>query len=250
MLLLIPSIEIRDGKCVRMVQGTKGPVYTDDPVEMAKLWRRENAKALHITDVDGAIAGHLVNFDVIARVVKTVDIPISVGGGMRSPGEVKKAVDAGVYRVVVGTMLIEKPDDAKRVIDAHGPTKVILGIDAEGGIVKTKGWSATSGLTAITVALNANRLGFRRVTYRDILVDGASRGPNLSALRDLAEKCGLRVTASGGVTNLQDLLRVQELEPYGVDSVIIGRALYENKFSCQGLWRYCEAGNFPYTAKV
>jgi phosphoribosylformimino-5-aminoimidazole carboxamide ribotide isomerase len=250
MLLLIPSIEIRNGKCVRRAMGMGGSPSTDDPVEMAKMWRKENAKALHVTDIDGAIGGRLVNFDAITRMVKSVDIPVSVGGGMRTLDEVKKALEGGVYRVVIGTMLIENPDEAKRIIDTFGPSKVILGIDAQDGIVQTKGWNASSGLTAMTVALNAKQIGFRRIVYHDILEEGARREPNLSALRGLAEKTGMRVTASGGVSDLQDLLRLQELEPYGVDSVIIGRALYENSFACQGIWRFCEAGNFPYTAKV
>ncbi|HEY6192398.1 MAG TPA: 1-(5-phosphoribosyl)-5-[(5-phosphoribosylamino)methylideneamino] imidazole-4-carboxamide isomerase [Bacteroidota bacterium] len=250
MLLLIPAIEIRNGKCVRRVVGMDGSISSDDPVEIAKLWRKENAKALHVTDIDGAIGGRLVNFNAIAQMVKSVDIPVSVGGGMRTFDEVKKALDGGAYRVVIGTMLIENPDEAKLIIEKFGPSKVILGIDAQSGIVQTKGWNASSGLTAMTVALNAKQIGFRRIVYRDILVEGEKREPHLTALRDLAEKTGMRVTASGGISNLQDLLRLQELEPYGVDSVIVGRALYENSFACQALWRFCEAGNFPYTAKV
>ena len=233
-----------------MVQGVAGFVYSDDPVEMARLWRKENSKCLHVTDIDGAMQGRLVSFDIILRMVKTVDIPIQLSGGFRTADEVKKAFDAGVYRVVIGTMIIESPDEAKRILDTYGPSKVVLGIDARNGIVKTKGWAGDSGLTAISVALNAKELGFKRIVYTDILLDGMMRGPNLAAIRMLAEKTGLRVTASGGISSLDDLLKVQEMEPLGVDSVIIGRALYENKFSCQGLWRLCEAQNFPYTAKV
>jgi len=250
MLLIIPSIEIKDGTCVRSVQGAEGFQYTDDPVERAILWRKENAKALHFTDVDGAIAGHLVNVDVINRVVKAVDIPIELGGGLRTFEEVKKAFNLGVYRVVVGTMLIEKPEEAKKALDAFGENRVVLGIDAENGLVKIEGRKVESGLTAISVALNAKQLGFKRVVYTDILLYRAMRGPNFAAIKMLAEKTGMKVTASGGVSSLDDLLKLQEFEPLGLDSVIISRALYENKFSCQGLWRMCEAGDYPYTAKV
>ena len=250
MLLIIPSIEIKDGKCLRSVQGVGGFSYTDDPVERAKLWRKENSKSLHVTDVDGALAGRMVNFDVIQRIVKAVDIPIELGGGLRTFDEVRKALECGIYRVVIGTMLIEEPDEAKRALDAFGASKVVLGIDAENGIAKIQGRHIGSGLTAISVALNAKQLGFRRVVYTDVLVYRTMRGPNLGAIKMLAEKTGMSVTASGGVSGLEDLLKLQELEPLGVDSVVIGRALYENKFSCQGLWRLCEAGNFPYTAKV
>ncbi|MBI1805231.1 MAG: 1-(5-phosphoribosyl)-5-[(5-phosphoribosylamino)methylideneamino]imidazole-4-carboxamide isomerase [Ignavibacteriae bacterium] len=250
MLLVIPAIEIKGGKCVQMVQGHEGFVYSDDPIEMAKLWRKENAKSLHVTDVDGALAGRLVNFDVIERMVKTVDIPIELGGGLRTFEEVKRAFDAGVYRVLVSTMLIDNPGEAKRIVDVFGASKVVLGIDAENGIVMTRGWKKDSGLTAISVALNAKALGFKRVVYTDITVDGTMRGANLSAIRELAQKTGMRVTASGGLSGFSDLLRLQEFEQYGVDSVVIGRALYANKFSCQELWRICESGDFPYTARI
>ena len=250
MLLVIPAVEIKGGKCVQMVQGTEGFVYSDDPVETAKLWRKENAKSLHVTDVDGAEQGRLINTVAIKRMVQTVDIPIELGGGIRTLAEAKKAFDLGAYRIVMGTVVVENPDEAKRVIDAYGSSKVVLGIDAENGIVKTRGWKETSGLTAISVALNAKALGFRRVVYTDILLDGMMRGPNFAAIKQLAEKTGMRVTASGGVSGLEDLLKLQELEPLGVDSVVIGGALYANKFACQGIWRICEAGDYPYTAKI
>jgi phosphoribosylformimino-5-aminoimidazole carboxamide ribotide isomerase len=250
MLLIIPAIEIKGGKCVQMVQGIEDSVYTDDPVDMAKLWRKENAKSLHVTDVDGAIEGRLVNFSLIRRMVKSVDIPVELGGGLRTFKEVKKAFDYGVCRIVIGTMLIENPDEAKSVLDVYGPNAVVLGIDAKNGIVKTKGFKEDSGLTPLSVALNAKQLGFKRVIYTDILLDGMMRGPNFEAIRLLAKKSGLRVTASGGIRGLEDLLRLQEMELLGVDSVVIGRSLYENRFSCQDLWRICEAGNYPYTAKV
>jgi phosphoribosylformimino-5-aminoimidazole carboxamide ribotide isomerase len=250
MLLVIPAIEIRGGRCVQMVQGEEGFVYSDSPVEMARLWRKENAKSLNVTDVDGAIQGRVMNSHVVKQMVETVDIPIGLGGGLRSFEAIQQAFDMGVYRVLVGTMLLERPDEALRALEAFGPSKVALGIDAIDGIVATRGWRQSSGLTALSVALNAKELGFRRLVYTDIRLDGTLRGVNLHMLRQLGEKTGMRITAAGGVAGLHDLLQLQELEPYGVDSVVIGRALYENRFSCQSLWRRCEAGDFPYTAKV
>lgn len=250
MLLIIPAIEIKGGKCVQTVHGHEGFVYSDDPIEMAKLWRKENAKSLHVTDIDGALEGRLINFDVIERMVKTVDIPVELGGGLRTFGEVKRAFDAGIYRVLLRTMVIEEPDETKRILESFGASKVVLGIDAENGIVLSHGKTRQTGLTAVSVGLNAKELGFRRIVYSDITVHGTMRGPNFSAIRQLAEKTGLKITAASGVSGLSDLLRLQELEPLGVDSVVIGRALHSNNFACQGLWRLCEAGNYPYTAKI
>lgn len=250
MFLVIPAIEIKSGKCVEMIQGVEGYVYSDDPIEMAKLWRKENAKSLHVTDVDGALEGRLVNFDVIERMVKTVDIPIELGGGLRTIAEVRRAFDAGVYRVVLGTILIENPDEAKKILDTFGASKVVFGIDAAHGYIMTRGYRFAAGITALSAGLNAKALGFRRIVYTDITLDGTLRGLDLPGIRMLGEKTGLRITASGGISGLADLLRLRELEPYGVDSAVIGRALHSNKFACQELWRMCEAGNYPYTAKI
>jgi phosphoribosylformimino-5-aminoimidazole carboxamide ribotide isomerase len=250
MLLVLPAIDIKGGRCVQMVQGVEGFAYSDDAVEMARLCRLENAKTLHVTDIDGAQEGHLVNTETIRRMIARVDIPISVGGGLRTFDDVRAAFDLGAYRVRLATMMIENPDETKRILETYGPSKVILNIDAMDGIAATRGWTESSGLTALTVALNAKAVGFSRLVYTDIHLDGTMHGVNIAMLRELAEHSGMRVTAAGGVGGLDDLLKIQELEPLGVDSVVIGRALYQNMFSCQALWRMCEARNYPYTARV
>lgn len=250
MLLIIPAIELRSEHCVRKVQGLEGMPYGDDPVQMVKLWRVENTKSLHVTDVDGAIAGKPMSLETVKQMVKAVDIPIELGGGMRTFDDVCKAFELGVYRVLISTMIIESPDDAKRTLDKFGASKVAVSIDAIEGLAATHGWQQTSGLTPLSVALNAKALGFRRLVYTDITLHKNLEGVNLETLRQLAEMTGMRVTSAGGIRGLDDLLKVQELQKYGVDSVIIGRALYENKFSCQAIWRMCEKENFPYTAKV
>jgi phosphoribosylformimino-5-aminoimidazole carboxamide ribotide isomerase len=250
MLLVLPAIDIKGGRVVQMVQGVEGFAYSDDAVEMARLCRLENAKTLHITDIDGALTGRPVNTDTIRRMAASVDIPLSIGGGFRTFDDVRTAFDQGAYRVRLATMMIENPDETKRVLDTFGPSKVILNIDAMDGIAAVRGWAESSGLPALTVALNAKALGFRRLVYTDIHLDGTLGGVNLEMLRELAEKTGMRVTSAGGVGGLEDLLRIQELEPLGVDSVVVGRALYQNRFSCQALWRMCEARHYPYTARV
>jgi len=250
MLLIIPAIEIQGGRSVRTAQGVNGFNYSDDPVELAKLWRTENAKALHVTDLDGAREGRVVNGDAIHRMVQTVDIPLIVGGGLRTFEAVRWAFETGAYRVLISTMLIENPDEAKRVLDTYTASKVVLGIYAVNGFVVTHGHQSRSGLTALSAALNAKTLGFRRLVYTELAADGSPAPVNLKILREIGEKTGLRTTAAGGVAGLDDLLKIQELEQFGVDSVVIGRALYENKFSCQSMWRTCEAGDYPHTAKI
>jgi phosphoribosylformimino-5-aminoimidazole carboxamide ribotide isomerase len=249
MILVIPAIEIRDGRCVQRILGVEGYSYSDDPVAMALLWRTENAKALHVTDLDGVQAGHLVNTEVIGRMVASV-IPFVMGGGLHSFGAVEEAFRLGAYRVVVGTPLLDLTDEVRRTLQVFGTSKVVLGMDGMGGVVMTHEDSISAGKKAVDVVQKARELGFKRVVYTDVGPDGSPRGVDLDTLRALGEQTGLRVTCAGGISGLEDLLRVQELEPFGVDSAVIGRALCENKFACQGLWRRCEAGNYPFTARV
>jgi len=250
MLLVIPAIELREGRCVQQVQGIGGFSYSDDPVDMARLWRKENARSLHVTDLDGASTGTLPNAEAVKRIVDAVDIPVEVGGSLRTLDEVDRALSLGVYRVVVGTMAIEEPEVAQKALATFGASKIVLGVDAMDGMVMMQGWKESSGLTALSVALNAKAMGFRRMLYTEVRPDDTLRGTNIRVLRDLAVNTGMRITSSGGLRGLEDLLALCELESLGVDSVVIGRALYENRFSCQGLWRMCEAGDYPYTAKV
>jgi phosphoribosylformimino-5-aminoimidazole carboxamide ribotide isomerase len=249
MLLVIPAIEILGGRCVQMIQGVEGYTYSDDPVSIARLWRTENAKSLHVTDVDGIERGRLVNTDVIRQMMAAVDIPFELGRGFPSYDAVAEAFSLGAYRVVVGPRLIDDAGEAGRVIREFGASKVVLGVDAVDGIVAPNGISSAAGVRAVDLALAAKALGFRRIVYSDLRLDGTLRGVDLNALRAIAAT-GMRVTCSGGVSGLRDLLAIQELEGLGVDSAIIGRALCENRFACQDLWRRCEAGNYPYTAKV
>jgi phosphoribosylformimino-5-aminoimidazole carboxamide ribotide isomerase len=250
MLLIIPAIELHSEHCVHKVNGLEGTPYGDDPVKMVKLWRVENTKSIHVTDVEGAICGKPLNLGTVRRMVEAVDIPVELGGGLRTFDDVCAAFELGIYRVLISTMIIENPDEARRCLEKFGASKVVVGIDAIDGLAAIRGWEETSGLTPLSVALNAKALGFKRLVYTDITRHKNLEGVNLDVLKQLAELTGLRLTSAGGIRGLDDLLKVQELQPYGVDSVIMGRALYENKFSCQAIWRMCEKENFPFTAKV
>ena len=242
MVLLVPAIDIRDGRCVRLVRGEPGTekIYSNDPVQMAVLWRGENAKCLHVVDLDGAFEGSMKNLELIRRMVNTVDIPIQIGGGIRTFEQVKQLIEIGVYRVVLGTAAIEDPELVTRSIASFGKSKIAIGIDAKNGIVMTKGWQKDSGINAIDLALAMKSRGVCRIIYTDISRDGMLNGPNFEAIKEIAVKSGLRVTASGGVSNFEDLRNIQELEKFGVDSVIVGKALYENRFPCEALWRMNE----------
>jgi phosphoribosylformimino-5-aminoimidazole carboxamide ribotide isomerase len=249
MLLVIPSIEIQSGKCRRNAQGLNGAVYSPDPVESAKLWRKENAKALYVSDVDAALEGRMANLDAIRSIVKAVDIPVLLGGGMRTFADAQRAFEIGVYRVVISKMLMENRDDARKTLELFTAAKVVVGIDARNGVVETREGGRKG--SAVEYAALAKELGFKRIMYTDVVLSGDISSPNVEAIKTLAASVpGLKITAAGGVSGLDDLLKLQELEPLGIDSVVIGKALYENRFACQGIWRVCEAGDFPYTARV
>lgn len=251
MILIIPAIELKSEHCVQRVRERDGKYSTDDPVAMVKLWRIENAKSLHVTDVDGALCGEPKNTETIRAMMKAVDIPIEIGGGMRTFEHIRVAIEElNAYRVLISTMIVENPQEAQRAVKTFGANKVVVGIDVVDGFAATHGWTRTARLTPISVALNAKALGFRRIVYTDVKRHTNLDGVNLDALRTLGQTTGMRITSAGGIRGLDDLLKVQELQPFGIDSVIMGRALYENRFSCQRIWRECEEQGFPFTAKV
>jgi phosphoribosylformimino-5-aminoimidazole carboxamide ribotide isomerase len=240
MLLVIPSIEIANGTCVRKVQRADGSLSQQDPVEMAVLWRKENAKTLHLIDRDGMKNGRPVNMETIRTMAATVDIPFEMVCDPLIVEDAQNVFDCGIYRMIVGPAVIENSMLVKRVLDAYGPSKLAAGISMN-----------LSLSSAAALAMKAKEAGFKRIVFGDLTLDNEpSHSPFRSMAATLAEKSGLRVTISGGVSSLEDLLALQEGEPLGIDSVIVGRALYENKFACQGLWRMCEAGEFPFTARI
>lgn len=242
MILVIPAIDLLRSQCVRLYQGSysKETVYFDDPVKMAKLWRVQNARTLHIVDLDAARGGsevHPDNRPVIRNICSELDIPIQVGGGVRNMDDIQELLDLGVYRVIIGTAAVRNPDFVSEAIDKFGCPHVVVGIDAKDGEVRIQGWTEGSGIDAIDLALDMEARGVRRIIYTDISRDGTLKGPNIEAYREMGGALKhARITASGGIGGYPDLLRVNELTAYRVDSVIVGRALYENRFPCQQFW--------------
>ena len=241
-MLVIPAIDLRDGRCVRLRQGRyeDETVYFDDPVRMAKLWRVMNTKVLHLVDLDAArttTEGDDHNRDVIARIAATLDVPVQVGGGIRTLEDIDAMLGLGVYRVVLGTAAVRDPDLVSRAVERFGACHIVVGIDAKDGEVRTEGWEAGSGVGAVELAVDMEERGVRRFVYTDISRDGTLEGPNIDAYREMAGHLSrAKITASGGVGEYRDLLALQAVEPEGVDSVVVGRALYENRFPCQQFW--------------
>jgi phosphoribosylformimino-5-aminoimidazole carboxamide ribotide isomerase len=242
-MIVIPVIDIKNGKSVRMVSGLedKTMYYSDSPITMARLFRKENAKCLHITDLDGALSGEMSNYKVIKEIVDTIGIPVSLGGGIRTFDIAKKIIEElGVYRIVLGTAVVEKPELVEKIINEYTPSKVVIGIDVRGGYFVKTGWRETTNIKGVDIALKMKSAGACRIIYQDVSRVGALSGPDIDGLKEIALKTGLRITAAGGIGGYQDLRKVQDLEPYGVDSVMMSRALYENRFPCQQIWREIE----------
>lgn len=224
---VIPAIDLRDGRCVRLVQGEKGTetIYSDEPVEMAKRWEELGATRLHVVDLDGAFSGAPRNLDVILEMINAVKIPIQVGGGIRTMEMVRKLLDMGVDRVILGTVAILSPEIVLECSKEYGD-RIIVGIDGRDGLVAIEGWEATVETKVEKLAEEIARLGINRVIFTDTRRDGTLRGPNIEATKNMAITSKLKVIASGGVSSLDDLRALRELYPYGVEGVIMGKALY------------------------
>lgn len=242
MLLIFPSIEISGGRCVNLVHGDPGSerTYSVDPVNMAILWRGENAKTLHIIDLESVKEGKMRNQELLRKIVEAVDIPVQVGGGLRTYNDVKTLFELGVYRIVLGTAAVQNPELVEGLIREFGARKVAISIESWNGKIRIEGGKKEIDEPPVDFALRMKKLGVCRILFSSVDTDGRTKILDLESLKTLAVKTGVRITSQGGVQNYQDLLRLQELEKYGVDSVIVGKPLYENKFPCQRLWRLNE----------
>jgi phosphoribosylformimino-5-aminoimidazole carboxamide ribotide isomerase len=229
---VIPALDIRAGQCVRLLQGQaeQQTVYSTYPVAMAQRWVEAGARSLHVVDLDGAFAGSLQNFDVIQRVVRAVPIPVQLGGGLRDLDAMRRVLDAGVQRVVLGTSALEQWETLLQATTCF-PGCVCVGIDSQDGRVAVRGWQSLSDIDTLTFAHRVAVAGVAAIIYTDISRDGMLQGPNIAAIRAVAEHVTVPVIASGGVACLEDLRRLAELEPLGVTGVIVGKALYEGRFA-------------------
>ena len=229
---VIPAIDLLGGRCVRLYQGDydRSEVFDDNPVSVARQWVDQGATRLHLVDLDGAKSGRPENWQAIEAVVRAVDIPVEVGGGLRDQQRVTDLFKLGVRYAILGTAAVDNPDLVSHLSDQF-PGQIIVGIDARDGKVATRGWLETSEVDAVELAQRMERQGAAAVIYTDIKRDGTLKGPNLEALRTMAESVTMPVIASGGVGALRDLLKLLPLESQGVSGVIVGRALYTGDLS-------------------
>lgn len=234
-MLVIPAIDLKNGSCVRLVQGRKTDVtvYDENPVEVARQFARAGAQMIHVVDLDGAFAGgESPNRAVVKKIAAAIDVPIEVGGGVRSVDDVQQLCDAGVARVVLGTVAVESPELLNELISVFRE-KICVGIDARNGRVMTRGWQSETRMDALGLARLVASSGIKRIVYTDIARDGMLTGPNVEQTVAVARAAQIHVTASGGVSSLDDIRRLRDTREPLLDSVIVGKALYEQKFKLE-----------------
>jgi phosphoribosylformimino-5-aminoimidazole carboxamide ribotide isomerase len=229
---IIPAVDIKDGRCVRLSQGLadQETVYSDDPVAMACHWDEEGASLVHVVDLDGAFNGQPANADIVKKIIYNSSVDIQVGGGIRNLQAIESYVNAGAYRVILGTVAQENPEfvaDACREF----PGKVMVGIDARDGNVAVKGWVEVSDKKATDLAHQLETCGVSGYIFTDISRDGMLQGPNLESIREFIDHTSLPVIASGGVSRLKDVEDLLTLEPNGIAGIIIGKALYDKNIT-------------------
>ncbi|MFO0958992.1 MAG: 1-(5-phosphoribosyl)-5-[(5-phosphoribosylamino)methylideneamino]imidazole-4-carboxamide isomerase [Isosphaeraceae bacterium] len=226
---LIPAIDLRGGRCVRLRQGDYGreTVYDDDPAAVAARWEGDGAGRIHLVDLDGAKLGRPMNVETVREILSRVRVPCQLGGGIRDRSTLETWLAAGVDRVIVGTQAVKDPPWFRRIVEDH-PGRVVLGLDARDGRVATEGWLDVSSIDAAELAASFDDLPLAGVVYTDIARDGMLEGPNLAATEALARSLKAPVIASGGVGELEDLARLAALPVAGC---IVGRALYDGRFT-------------------
>ncbi len=226
-MIVIPAIDLKEGKCVRLEQGLmdKDTVFNDDPAAQALEWQRQGAELLHIVDLDGAFAGEPRNKAAIEAIIRAISIPAQLGGGIRDLATIEAYLALGLSRVIIGTAAQRNPELVREAC-ARFPGRIVVGIDAKNGMVAVQGWAEVTGITAVELARAFEDCGVAAIIYTDISRDGMLQGPNLEATRALAEAVSIPVIASGGVSSLRDIANLMAIESSGVSGVITGKAVY------------------------
>jgi phosphoribosylformimino-5-aminoimidazole carboxamide ribotide isomerase len=227
-MIIIPAIDIKGGKCVRLLQGRMDAetVFSNDPAAMGVRWQKEGAQLLHVVDLDGAVEKQPKNLGIIAEIVHRLSIPVQVGGGIRDLETIRMYLNQGVDRVVIGTESVRNPGLVKNACKEF-PQKIVVGIDARNGYVAIEGWTQTTKTTAVELAKQFEDCGVAAINFTDIERDGMRTGPNIKEIEKVAKSVSVPIVASGGVSTFEDIKRLAPLEVYGVTGVITGRALYD-----------------------
>ena len=225
---LYPAIDLKDGKCVRLKQGEFKDitVYCEEPYKVAQYFEKNGASFIHLVDLDGALEGHSVNEETIRKIVSSVAVPCELGGGIRTMEDIERVLSYGVYRVIIGTKAVKDPDFVKEAIERFGSEHIVVGVDAKNGLVAIEGWEKVSDKSALSMCLSMKEMGVQSIVYTDISKDGMLMGPNVAMTKELTEKTGLNIIASGGVSSMDDL---RNLANAGIKGAIIGKAIYENR---------------------
>ncbi|MCJ7773720.1 MAG: 1-(5-phosphoribosyl)-5-[(5-phosphoribosylamino)methylideneamino]imidazole-4-carboxamide isomerase [Desulfobacterales bacterium] len=231
-MIIIPAVDIKDGKCVRLLQGrmNEETVFSDDPAEMAKQWNAEGAELIHVVDLDGAFAKSPQNLASIKKILASVDADIQIGGGIRNEETIRMYIDLGVKKIVIGTEAIRNPSFVIKACEAY-PGQIVLGIDAKDGMAAIEGWAETTQTSALDLAKQFEGYGIAAINFTDIIRDGMQTGPNIEQTKRLAQSTLTPIVASGGVSTIRDIKEIKKLEAYGVVGVITGRALYSGTLS-------------------
>ena len=227
---VIPSIDLKSGRCVRLYQGDyqRETVYSEDPLAVAQSWQDQGAPRLHLVDLDGAAAGTPVNLDTVSNIIDRLTIPVQVGGGIRDQQTAQRLLDSGAHRVVIGTAAVEDPLLVRQLCQKYGSHRVVVAVDAREGQVAIKGWTEKTTVTTLDLAKQMSLLGVTRILYTDIHRDGTLTEPNFAANATLVKETGLAVLASGGITSLN---HIRGLAQTGVEGVVVGSALYTGTIS-------------------
>ena len=225
---IIPAVDIKEGRCVRLVQGKvdQETVYSNNPLSMANHWDEQGAQTIHVVDLDGAFQGSPINAEIVKNIIYSSSVDIQVGGGIRTLETIETYVKAGAYRIILGTVAQQEPEFVEEACKRF-PDKIIVGIDARDGLVAVKGWVEVSEQKATDLAQKLKGYGIAGFIFTDISRDGMLQGPNLESIKKFAESAQLPVIASGGVSRLEDIKNLAKLESYGVEGVIVGKALYD-----------------------
>lgn len=231
-MIVIPAIDLKDGKCVRLEQGLmeKDTVFNDNPGAQARAWQEQGAELLHIVDLDGAFAGEPKNRGAIEDIIKSITIPAQLGGGIRDIATIEAYLSLGLSRVIIGTAAQRNPELVSDAC-ARFPGRIVVGIDAKNGMVAVQGWAEVTDITAVELARKFEDCGVAAIIYTDISRDGMLQGPNLEATRALAEAVSIPIIASGGVSSLKDIENLMAIEASGVTGVITGKAVYTGAIS-------------------